>query len=168
MVAASDETRIGRPDVGVRAILVYKTVKGALTLLAGSTLLVLDVAHQAHSIHEAAGWLRHHVTAGWSIALADVLVNTATTRGIAITGIALLLDGALTSLEGWALHRRHWWGAWLVVVTTGALLPYEVYEIARHVRVLRVLAFLANVAIVVYLGRRARREARARRAPPSQ
>lgn len=162
-IAVHDES-VGRPDLGVRAILIYKTIKGAAALATGVTLLALDVAHRARSIQEAAGWIRHHVTASWSVALADVLVNAATTRGIALAGVALLFDGALTSLEGWALHRKHWWGPWLVVVTTSALLPFELYEIARRVSLLRVLALVVNIAIVVYLSRRARREARPRHA----
>ncbi len=50
-------------------------------------------------------------------------------------------------------------GPWLVVVTTSALLPFEVYEIAHRVSFVRVFALVMNVAIVVYLARGVRREA---------
>lgn len=160
MKTMNEEIRPWRADAGVRAIVVYKTVKGAAALVLGAALLVLDATHEASFVHAFAGWVRHHATAGWSVALADAILRESTPRGIALTGTALLLDGALTSVEGWALRRGHAWGAWLVVIATGALVPFEIFEIARHVKIGRVLVFVANVAIVVYLVRRARRERR--------
>jgi uncharacterized membrane protein (DUF2068 family) len=61
-----------------------------------------------------------------------------------------------------ALREGHWWGPWLVVVASGVLLPYELFELVRHPRVGRALLVVVNAAVVLYLGRRALREHRAR------
>jgi uncharacterized membrane protein (DUF2068 family) len=108
------------------------------------------------------GWLRHHITHGWAAhlaaLLAPLLAAQSTSRRILFAISALGLDGLLTGVEGWALHTGRTWGAWLVVATTGSLLPFEVYEFIRVLRWSRLLIFVINVAILVYLVRRAWRE----------
>jgi uncharacterized membrane protein (DUF2068 family) len=81
-----------------------------------------------------------------------------------LTILALLLDGLLTLLEGWALYRGFPWAPWLVVIATGSLLPFEVAALARRLRVGRLLILLVNLAVVTYLGVRAMRQIRAGRA----
>jgi len=90
---------------------------------------------------------------------------TATKDG-QLTILALLLDGVLTLGEGWALYRRFTWAPWLVVIATGSLLPFEVFELGRRPRAGRLLIFLGNLGVVCYLAVRAARALRARRATP--
>jgi uncharacterized membrane protein (DUF2068 family) len=78
-----------------------------------------------------------------------------TPHGVIVTALALGLDGALTSLEGWALRRDHWWGRWTVVVATGSLMPFELYAFVRKRHWIELAAFALNFAIVAYLARRA-------------
>jgi uncharacterized membrane protein (DUF2068 family) len=94
--------------------------------------------------------------------LADLVVEASSRRALKTIVVALLADGSLTLVEGWALFHGHWWGPWLVVVATGALLPLEVVSLVRHPRIVRLLLLLVNVAIVVYLARTALRERRER------
>ena len=70
-----------------------------------------------------------------------------------------MADGAFSLLEGWALFHGHWWGPWLVVIGTSALLPFEVVALVRHLHPVRALLFAGNVTIVWYLARKARRDA---------
>lgn len=55
----------------------------------------------------------------------------------------------LTEGAGLALRKR--WAEYVTVISTGSLLPLEVYEIAKRVSVVRIILFLINVAVVVYL-----------------
>jgi uncharacterized membrane protein (DUF2068 family) len=64
--------------------------------------------------------------------------------------------------EGWALHREFTWVPWIVVVTTGSLIPFELFELARRPRAGRVVIVAANAMIVAYLAARAARDRRAR------
>ncbi len=89
----------------------------------------------------------------------------ATPRRLHLAAVALVLDAALTIVEGWALRRRHWWGPWLVVFASGGLLPFEVVQLVRHPHVGRLMVLVVNAAIVAYLVWRVRIERRQATAP---
>lgn len=57
----------------------------------------------------------------------------------------------LHSVEGLGLVLGYHWAEYLVIVATGSLVPFEIYEMARKFTAIRFGLFLANVAIVVYL-----------------
>jgi uncharacterized membrane protein (DUF2068 family) len=144
-----------RRERALSLIIAYKFIKGGLwfvfaAVIVGSMRLGLENRLLGFAAH-----LRHHPGA-WSLALGDVLVRAATRRRLWTITIALLADGALSFVEGWALLHGRWWGPWLVVVATASLLPFEVFALARHPHVVR--------AIVVYLARKALREHREREA----
>jgi uncharacterized membrane protein (DUF2068 family) len=56
--------------------------------------------------------------------------------------------------EGVGLAMRRRWAEYLIVVATGLLIPYEVWEVIHKVTIFRVGGLLLNVAIVVYLAYR--------------
>jgi uncharacterized membrane protein (DUF2068 family) len=153
--------RTASGDRGLRVIIAYKFIKGALQLVGAAVLLVLVATRAATvELHEVVRFIREHFASATSVRIASLLASLEEGHRLTITGIALALDGAMTTCEGWALHHRHWWGPWLVVVVTGMLLPYELYELARHPRVGRVLLVIVNAALVAYLARRVLRERR--------
>jgi uncharacterized membrane protein (DUF2068 family) len=128
----------------------YKVAKAALEIAFGAAL-VLFATKATNELRIAAHHVRDHATAAWSVALADKIVQAATRRHLMVVAVASLLDGVLTSIEGWALHRRYRWGSWLVIAATSCLLPFEVISLARHLTAGRVALFFTNVAIVAYL-----------------
>jgi uncharacterized membrane protein (DUF2068 family) len=146
------------PARGVRAIIGYKTLKAVVQLGLALLMCALWPLGLPDKVSELALSLRTHATHGWAIRLSDLLSGSSSARRIEFTIVALSLDGALTALEAWALHRGKWWGPWLVVVASGALLPFEVYEFWRFPRFSRAFVFAFNLAIVIYLWRRAARE----------
>ena len=147
-------------EAALRAVITYKWLKGAAQLVLATTLalsLVLGLGDQlARWAHE----FRNHSTRAYAVLLGRTLEHATSPRGLHITLLALYLDGAVTCIEGWALHRRHPWGAWLVVGVTGSLLPFEVYELFHHFRWVRVLVLLVNAAVVVFLVMHARAQVR--------
>jgi uncharacterized membrane protein (DUF2068 family) len=60
--------------------------------------------------------------------------------------------------EGVGLLLRKRWAEYFTVITTGLLIPLEVYELARHFTAAKVAVFVINVLIVWYLLARLRRE----------
>jgi uncharacterized membrane protein (DUF2068 family) len=54
-------------------------------------------------------------------------------------------------VEGFALRAGRWWAPWLVVIATGALLPWEVIAAVRKPGWLRIGILTVNVAVVAYL-----------------
>jgi uncharacterized membrane protein (DUF2068 family) len=147
-------------DPGVRVIIAYKAVKGTLWLALASILLVVLTTHQTGPLETIAVHVHHHFTGAWSVALAKLLLSAAQPRHLWFVVAALIMDGVLTLVEGWALHHGRWWGPWLVVVATSSFVPFEAAALAKHVRVTRLIALGLNVAIVVYLIGRARKDRR--------
>jgi uncharacterized membrane protein (DUF2068 family) len=148
---------------GVRLIVTYKLVKAALWLVLVAVFTVAVLGGGAEELHEFALGLRRHGVSAWSIRMANLLA-TATTRGhLALTAVALGLDGVLSLIEGWSLWRGYTWGPWLVVIATGSLIPFELFELIRAVHLGRVVILCVNIAIVGYLGRRALAERAAAR-----
>jgi uncharacterized membrane protein (DUF2068 family) len=153
-----------RPDpvatAGIRLIVLYKFVKGGLeaagaVVLATGPSLGLDAA-----LVRAALALQHHATRAWAVHLSESLPALVTPGHLRLAAVALLLDATLTLLEGWGLRRGHWWGPWLVVVASGALLPFEVVHLVRRPRPGRLIVLLVNALIVGYLVWRERIEHR--------
>jgi uncharacterized membrane protein (DUF2068 family) len=142
-------------DLGVRAIIAYKTVKGALQLVLAAVLLLLLPLGLSPWLHHLAYRLREHATRAFSIRLAELLLNNSTAGKVALAAAALALDGLLTSVEGWALRRGHTWGEWLVVVASGSLLPLEAHALAKTRHWPHLVGLLLNLAIVIYLARQA-------------
>ena len=147
-----------RREAALSLIIGYKLVKGGTWLVLAVVILVLMHMGLEDRLLGLAEHLRHHANA-WSLALARLVVGAASRRGLAAILVALLADGCFSLLEGWALYHGRWWGPWLVVIGTGALLPFEVVALVRHLHPARALVLAVNVAIVWYLARKARREA---------
>jgi uncharacterized membrane protein (DUF2068 family) len=142
---------------GLALIIAYKLVKGGLWFLFAVVILVLMHIGLGDDLLGLAQHLRHHSNA-WSLQLADLLVRAASRRGLWTLVVALVADGSLTFVEGWALWRGFWWGPWLVVVATSSLLPFEAVALARHPHVARVVLLGVNLLIVAYLARKAVRD----------
>ncbi len=153
-------------DRAFRLIVAYKLVRAAVSLGLAALLATLTAAGEADALHRVAEHLRRHATSAWSIHAADALVGEVTARHLWLVTLAFALDGAFVGLEGWSLHKRWWWGPWLVVVATAAFLPLELLALVRRPALGRLLLLVVNVAVAVYLGRRALHDRPARLVPP--
>ncbi|HZV02694.1 MAG TPA: DUF2127 domain-containing protein, partial [Planctomycetota bacterium] len=89
-------------------------------------------------------------------------VSDRTLRGIGVGGLAYAV---LQLAEGYGLFRRRVWAEWLTIVSTGSLIPFEVYEIVERTTVLKVVTLVVNALIVAYLI--VRRVGQSRRAAPA-
>jgi uncharacterized membrane protein (DUF2068 family) len=138
---------------GVRAIVAYKLVKAVLMVLAAIALWAgLRVG--------AATWLAHialdlgpHAASPWVAKLCGWLSLAFQPGRFRMLELLLVGDAILSAAEAWVLERDYPWGRWLVVVATGSLLPFEVYEIIRHPRWTRFVVFAVNAVILLYLAR---------------
>jgi len=151
-----------RRERGLVVIITYKLVKGVLWFVLATTIVVMMQMGLGDHLLGLARHLRLHAHP-WSLALADLAVKASSRRSLWKIAFALVADGSLTLLEGWSLLHGRWWGPWLVVAATGALLPVEIAALIHRPHLVRALIFLVNVAIVVYLARKALREHRERK-----
>jgi uncharacterized membrane protein (DUF2068 family) len=65
--------------------------------------------------------------------------------------IGTFFYAALHTVEGIGLILGYHWAEYLVIVATGSLIPFEIYEIVRKLTYIRAGIFVVNVAIVIYL-----------------
>jgi uncharacterized membrane protein (DUF2068 family) len=161
---AGAATRAESDDPALRLIIAYKLTRGAASILASALIATLTATGHTHPLDAVVEHIRHHATSAWSIGLANMLVSAVAPGHLWLVAAALALDGATCSLEGWSLHRRWWWGPWLVVGETTAFLPLEAIAIADHASAGRIILLGLNVAVAAYLAWRAAREHESRAA----
>ncbi len=137
--------------VGLRLVIGYKFIKAMAEFLAGASLLILGSVGLAEKLTYVAQAIRRHATEGWSISLAERLIDVSTAHHVFVVAVAVIFDGTVTLVEGWALHRRYRWSRWLVLSTTSLLLPFEAVTLIRHPSAGRVVLLLVNALIVAYL-----------------
>jgi uncharacterized membrane protein (DUF2068 family) len=135
---------------GLAIIAVFKIVKGLLLLLVGLGLLELvhaEIATLFSLLIEAL-----HLQADSRIIHALVLkVDALQPHSVFVMGAVSLGYAGLFLVEGIGLWREISWAAYLTVVSTSLLLPFELYEVFQQVSAIRVGVLLLNLAIVLYL-----------------
>lgn len=72
--------------------------------------------------------------------------------------IVTFIYALLYITEGIGLILNKQWAEYLTIVVTGALIPFEIYEVARKLNAARMSILIINVIIVVYLIWRLRRD----------
>ena len=143
-------------------IVFYKLGKAAVQLTAATGLEVARALGTTARLDASARATALQLAGTRSATLARLVERLVSPAHLRFIILALVLDGAVTGMEGWALHRRFAWAPWLIVVATGSLLPLEVLHMIRHPRPAPALLLAINAAAVVYLVVRARRERRPR------
>ena len=138
------------------AIAVFKLVKGFLLIAVGIGALRLLHKDVAQTVLHWVDVLRvdpdnrfiHGVlTSAFSIS----------TKQLKATSIGTFIYAGLLLTEGTGLVLRKRWAEYFTIITTGGLVPLELYELSRHVTAAKFVILAVNVAIVVYLVVRVRR-----------
>jgi uncharacterized membrane protein (DUF2068 family) len=139
-------------QTGIAVIAVFKFVKGVLLLLVGLGLLKLMHAEIATLFSLLIETL--HLNADSRIIHALVLkVDALQPHSVLVAGLVSLGYAGLLLLEGIGLWLERSWAAYLTVISTSLLLPFELYEVIEKVSVLRVGVLMLNLVIVLYLVR---------------
>lgn len=141
---------------GLALIAVFKVVKGLLLLLLGLGLLKLvhaEIATLFSLLIEAL-----HLNADSRLLHALVLkVDALQPHSVLVAGFVSLGYAGMLLVEGIGLWLEFTWAAYLTVVSTSLLLPFELYEVIAQVSMLKVSVLLLNVVIVLYLVSQLRR-----------
>ena len=134
---------------GVAFIAGFKLVKGFLLLLVGLGLLKLvhaEIATLFSLLIEAL-----HLHADSRILHSLVLkVDALQPHTVLLMGVISLGYAGLLLIEGVGLWLEVSWAAYLTVISTSLLLPFELYEVLQQVSAFRIGALLLNLVIVVY------------------
>ncbi len=132
-------------------------VIGVLKLISGATALLVGIGVFRFLGHDP-GPRAERIVAHLGLDPNNHLIHEAISRitGIEPTHLRALEAGtffyaALHTIEGTGLILGYHWAEYLVIVATGSLIPFEIYEIARKFTPVRVTLFVLNIAIVIYL-----------------
>jgi uncharacterized membrane protein (DUF2068 family) len=135
---------------GLVVIAVFKVVKGLLLLFLGLGLLKLvhaEIATLFSLLIEAL-----HLKADSRVIHALVLkVDALQPHSVLLAGLVSLGYAGMLLVEGIGLWLEFTWAAYLTVVSTSLLLPFELYEVFEQMSILRVGVLLVNLIIVLYL-----------------
>ena len=148
MVAVRD-TRHG---VGLRVIAVYEVTKTVGLLLVAMAAFHLNRTQNfEHLVH----WLEHLSlvdTDSFRWKLVHMLEQMGPSKFIAI-GLVALGYALIFGIEGVGLWLGKHWAEWFTVISTGSLIPLELYETLLRFGWLKLATLVGNVAIIVYLVR---------------
>ena len=134
---------------------VFKLVKAILLIVAGIGAIRL--------LHKDVADTVMHWTQVLRVDPDNRYLHGALTRIIRVTpkqlrelSVGTFIYAGLFATEGMGLLLRKRWAEYFTLVTTGGLIPLEIYELARHFTVAKVVVTLINMLIVLYLAMRVR------------
>ncbi len=135
---------------GMVLIAGVKVLKGLLLLIVGLGLLKLvhaDIAALFNRLLEAL-----HLNADSRILHSLVLkVDALQPHNVLMMSLVSLAYATLLLIEGVGLWFEFSWAAYLTVISTSLLLPFELYEVIERITAVRVGVLLLNLVIVLYL-----------------
>lgn len=135
---------------GLVAIAVFKMVKGFLVFLLGLSLLQLvhtEIATLFSLLIEAL-----HLNPGSRLIHELVLkVDALQPHSVFVAASLSLCSAGRLLVEGFGLWLTYSWAAYLTVISTSLLLPFEMYEVIERVSALWISALALNAFIVFYL-----------------
>jgi uncharacterized membrane protein (DUF2068 family) len=65
--------------------------------------------------------------------------------------VGTFIYAGLFLTEGMGLLLRKHWAEYFTIITTGLLIPLEIYELVRHFTIVKIVVTVVNVLIVWYL-----------------
>ena len=121
----------------------FKVVKGLLLLLLGLGLLKL--------VHAEIATLFLLLIEAFRLNADSPLIHALQPHTVLLAGLVSLGYAGMLFVEGIGLWLELIWAAYLTVVSTSLLLPFELYEVIERVSMLPVVVLLLNLVIVFYL-----------------
>ena len=135
---------------GLRLIAAFKLLKGfALLALGIGALKLLHKDVEAIAVH----WINvfqvdpHSYYMNLLLAKLSILDD----RRLKELSAGTFIYSAIFLTEGVGLALGKRWAEYLTIISTGSLLPLEIYELAKHASIGKVVALVINLAVVVYL-----------------
>ncbi len=138
-------------DFVLRLIAIYKLAHAVFFIAVGLGLLRLR-----H--HDVVQILNTYIIVPYHLPpenhIVDWLLDEAsklTSYKLSLLGYTAFIYAALFAAEGVGLYLRKHWAEYLVLIVTGSLLPFEIYEIYIYSTWWKFLLVLGNLLILVYL-----------------
>src|ERR1700674_2365890 len=138
------------------AIAVFKLVKGVLLVAVGIGALKLLHKDVAQTVLHWVDVLRVDPDNRY---IHGVLSRpfSISPKQLKAASVGTFIYAGLLLTEGTGLLLRKRWAEYFTIITTGGLVPLELYELSRHITAAKIGVLIVNVAIVAYLVARVRK-----------
>jgi uncharacterized membrane protein (DUF2068 family) len=147
---------------------------GIFKIIKAIALIILSIAAlrliHADIVNDIDHWsMRFHIAPGdRHVQELVVKLLAVTSKRWEVVSAVLMFYAAMFMTEGIGLLLLKHWAEWMTVITTSALIPFEIYEICVHPTWLKALAMVINVVVALYMVFRVRRESREKHAESKQ
>lgn len=151
-----------QPAKGLRIVSLFEAAKGLLVLLVGCGLLAL--IHE--DLHHVAKELVRHFHLNPASHYPHIFIKAAkqwNDKHLWLMAGSALLYVVVRFIEAFGLWRQRRWAAWFGVLSGGAYVPIELFEIMHGATWPKLTLLVVNSGIVGYLGYALLRTANARR-----
>ena len=135
---------------GLRVIAAFKLLKAAALIAVGVGALRL--------LHKDVAAIAEHWISVFQVDphnhFIDLLLaklSNVDDRRLKELSIGTFIYAGIFFIEGLGLAMQKRWAEYFTIITTGSLLPIEIYELARRVSIGKWLALAVNLAVVAYL-----------------
>jgi uncharacterized membrane protein (DUF2068 family) len=132
------------------AIAVFKLFKGVILVAVGVGALKLLHRDLADTVLHWVEVLRVDPENRFIHALLNRVLFISQNQ-LKIMSVGTFVYAALLLTEGMGLLAAKRWAEYFTIITTGALVPLEIYETGRHITAAKLVVLAVNIAIVVYL-----------------
>ena len=152
-------------DLWLQLIAAFKLVKA--TFLVSAAVAALGLLNP--SLAKPMTRWAMDVTADHHYRVLDALVREVVDvdpRTLRMVSLGSLFYALLFYTEGFGLYFDKRWAEYMTIVSTGGLIPFEVFEIARRASAGKIGLLVVNVLIVLYLGWRLNAKGRSLGAEP--
>jgi len=154
---AASQPATGQNPRTLLAIALFKLVKGILLIAVGIGALKLLHKDVAQTVLHWIDVLRVDPNNRFIHGLLN-RAFTISPKQIEATSIGTFVYAGLLLTEGTGLLLHKRWAEYFTIITTGGLVPLELYELREHVTAAKIGVLVVNVAIVVYLVARVRKK----------
>jgi uncharacterized membrane protein (DUF2068 family) len=139
-----------RHGQGLLAIGTFKILEGVLLLAVGIGALRLLHKDVAEEVMHWVNYLRFDPD---NVFIHKILkhLEIVDDKKLKEFGIGTFVYSGVRFTEGIGLMLRKKWAEYFTVILTGALIPWETWEIIKHATPVKIAVFVINVAIVAYL-----------------
>ena len=150
-------------DYALRIIAIYKLGKAVISVSLGigllrilhanlSAVVMTYVVNPFHFDPESRFWV-------WALEQTTLV----TPHSLRLISYGAFFYAIIFATEGVGLYLRKHWAEYMVLISTGSLLPVEFWELYIHLAWWKMAVVLANLVILLYLAHRLWLDAHARR-----
>jgi uncharacterized membrane protein (DUF2068 family) len=138
-------------DRGVRAIAIFKVIKGVLLVaLASGALSMLQSRYPIDVVMHWVNALRFDPDNKHVQSLLERIVQLDDRQIKALSAATFLYAGVFLT-EGVGLWLQKTWASYLTVIVTTSFIPLEIFELTQQFTAPKLVTIVLNVLIVIYL-----------------